>query len=63
MAERLWCLYPFSFTDLQGDKIYFISGGHHKKRSFKEEFLEMLERNKIIYGDECLFEFFNNING
>jgi hypothetical protein len=37
--------------------------GHHKKRSFKEEFLETLEKNEIIYGDEYLFDFFNDIHG
>jgi hypothetical protein len=31
--------------------------GHHKKRSFKEEFLEMLEKNEIIYGNEYLLNF------
>jgi len=27
---------------------------------FKDEYLEMLEKNEIIYGNEYLFEFFNN---
>jgi putative transposase len=35
---------------------------HHKKRSFKEEYLEMLENNEVIFSNEYLFEFFNDIN-
>jgi REP element-mobilizing transposase RayT len=35
---------------------------HHKKRPFKEEYLGMLEKNEVIFSNECLFEFFNDIN-
>jgi REP element-mobilizing transposase RayT len=31
---------------------------HHKKRSFKEEYLKMLKDNGIDYKEEYLFEFF-----
>ena len=50
---------------IQIDKVikYILSQErHHKKRPFKEEYLEMLEKNEIIYGNEYLFEFFNDIN-
>jgi hypothetical protein len=33
---------------------------HHKKRSFREEYLEMLIKNKIDYKEEYLFDFFDN---
>jgi len=36
---------------------------HHKKRPFKEEYLEMLEKNEVIFSNEYLFEFFSDING
>ena len=36
---------------------------HHKKRPFKEEYLGMLEKNEVIFSNEYLFEFFNDING
>ena len=35
---------------------------HHKKRPFKEEYLEMLEKNDVIFSNEYLFEFFNDIH-
>ena len=35
---------------------------HHKKKTFKEEYLEMLEKNEVIFTNEYLFEFFNDIN-
>ena len=31
---------------------------HHKKKSFKEEYLKMLEDNGIEYKEEYVFEFF-----
>jgi putative transposase len=34
---------------------------HHKKRLFKEEYFEMLDKNNVEYKEEYLFEFFNNI--
>jgi putative transposase len=53
----------FTHSHSQIDQVvkYILSQeSHHKKRSFKNEFLEMLEKNEIIYGNEYLFEFFNN---
>jgi len=35
---------------------------HHRKRSFKEEYLEILRKNDIKYQDEYLFEFFDSSN-
>lgn len=32
---------------------------HHKKKTFKEEYLEMLAKNEIEFRDEYLFEFFD----
>ena len=34
---------------------------HHKKKSFKEEYLEILRRNDIKYDDKYLFDFFEDI--
>ena len=36
---------------------------HHRKRIFREEYLEMLKNYQIAYKDEYLFEFFDEING
>lgn len=33
---------------------------HHKKRTFKEEYLEILKKNDIKYNDDYLFDFFDN---
>lgn len=33
---------------------------HHNKRSFKEEYLEMLQKNDIKFNEEYLFDFFDN---
>ena len=33
---------------------------HHRKNSFRNEYLEMLKRNEIRFNDEYVFEFFDN---
>ena len=34
---------------------------HHKKKSFREEYLEMLLKNEIEFKNEYVFEFFNDV--
>ena len=34
---------------------------HHQKKSFREEYLEILKKNEIEYKDEYVFDFFENI--
>jgi REP element-mobilizing transposase RayT len=34
---------------------------HHKKKPFKDEYLEMLEKNDVVFNQEYLFEFFSDI--
>jgi len=34
---------------------------HHKKKSFREEYLEILRKNDIQFSDEYVFEFFDDI--
>ena len=35
---------------------------HHKKKSFEDEYLEMLEMNEVVYTNEYLFDFFNDVH-
>jgi REP element-mobilizing transposase RayT len=35
---------------------------HHKKRTFKEEYLDILRKNDIKYDDRYLFDFFDDKN-
>jgi REP element-mobilizing transposase RayT len=34
---------------------------HHKRKPFKEEYFEMLEKNNVEFKEEYLFEFFSDI--
>ena len=34
---------------------------HHKKKTFKEEYLEILEKNNVEFNQEYLFDFFKDI--
>jgi putative transposase len=63
MAERLWC---FSHSHSQIDPVakYILSQEEqHRKRLFKEEYFEMLEKNNVDFKEEYLFEFFSDIYG
>jgi len=35
---------------------------HHSKKSFKDEYLEILRKNDVKYQDDYLFEFFDGVN-
>ena len=35
---------------------------HHRKRTFREEYLDMLLKNEVEFKDEYVFEFFEGIN-
>lgn len=52
----------FSYAKSQKDKVvnYVLNQEkHHLKKSFKEEYLEMLEAFEIEFKEECLFEFYD----
>ena len=34
---------------------------HHQKKSFREEYLEILRKNEIEFKDEYVFEFFDDV--
>lgn len=36
---------------------------HHRKKTFREEYLEMLRKNEVEFKDEYLFEFFEGVDG
>jgi putative transposase len=36
---------------------------HHKKRSFREAYFEIPEKNNVQFKDEYVFEFFDDIHG
>ena len=36
---------------------------HHSKRTFREEYIEMLEKFEIAFKNEYLFDFFDDVNG
>lgn len=51
----------FSYSKSQIDKVvnYIINQEeHHKKRSFKEEYLELLNKFEIQYEEKYVFEFY-----
>jgi REP element-mobilizing transposase RayT len=52
----------FSYAKSQTDvvvKYVLNQAEHHKKRTFREEYLEMLQRFEVDYKEEYLFEFYD----
>ncbi|MCW3169685.1 IS200/IS605 family transposase [Chryseobacterium sp. 09-1422] len=52
----------FSYSKSQIDKVvnYILNQEeHHKKRSFKEEYLELLNKFEIQYEEKYMFEFYD----
>ncbi len=52
----------FSYSHSHIDNVYkyiLNQEKHHQKRSFREEYLELLEKFQIEFKDEYLFEFYN----
>ena len=55
----------FSHSQSQIDNVVnYILGQdeHHRKKSFKNEYLEILNKNEIEFKDEYLFEFFDGVS-
>ena len=51
----------FTYSRSQVDSVvkYILNQEeHHKKRTFREEYLDMLAKNEIEFKDEYLFDFF-----
>jgi len=42
-------------------KYILIQEEHHKTKPFREEYLEILEKNNVEFKEEYLFEFFSDI--
>ena len=52
----------FSHSKSQLDTVvnYILNQNeHHKKKSFRDEYLELLKKNDIKYNDDYVFEFFD----
>ena len=54
----------FTYSHSQIDAVakYIMNQeSHHQKKSFREEYLEMLRKNEIEFKDEYVFEFFDDV--
>jgi REP element-mobilizing transposase RayT len=54
--------FTHSHSQIDQVVIYILSQKeHHSKLLFKEEYREMLKKNEVLFSDEYMFEFFNDI--
>lgn len=61
MAGWVWC---FLICRSQLDNVYkYIQNQeqHHKKKTFKEEYLEILKKFEIDYDEHFLFDFWDKV--
>lgn len=55
----------FSYSRSQRDDVvrYIVNQEvHHRKYSFKEEYMQLLQKFEVAYKDEYLFAFLNDVN-
>ena len=53
----------FTYSRSQiADVYYYIEnqGSHHKKRTFREEYIDILTKNEIEFDQQFLFDFWND---
>jgi hypothetical protein len=55
VAERLWCVYGERLTGTAVSKYIAEQEQHHTKRSFEDEFKEMLRANEIEFDEGYLW--------
>jgi len=61
--QRGYGAFSHSRSQIDGVVKYILNQDmHHRKVSFREEYLKILRKNDIKYNDEYLFEFFDGIN-
>jgi len=54
--------FTHSHSQIEAVVKYVLSQAeHHKKKPFKEEYFEMLEKNNVEFKEEYVFEFFSDI--
>ena len=62
--QKGYCAFTHSHSQIDILVKYILSQQEpHKKRTFREEYLEILEKNEVQFKDEYVFEFFNDIVG
>jgi hypothetical protein len=59
LAGRLWCIFLFQKPDRSCKKYVLSQEEHHKKKSFRTEYLQLLEKFEIEFRPEYLFEFYD----
>lgn len=54
--------FTYSHSQIDGVIRYIMNQEkHHLKKSFKEEYLEILSKNEVAFKDEYVFEFFDDV--
>jgi len=56
--------FTYSHSDIDRVVKYILNQEeHHRKKSFREEYFEILRKNEIEFKDEYVFDFFEDIKG
>jgi REP element-mobilizing transposase RayT len=54
--------FTFSHSSLDREIKYVMNQSeHHRKKTLKKEYIELLEKNEVVFNQDYLFEFFDDI--
>ena len=60
--QRGYGAFTYSHSQIDAVVKYIISQEtHHQKKTFREEYLEILHKNEIEFKDEYVFDFFDDV--
>jgi putative transposase len=60
--QRGYGAFTYSHSQIDAVVKYIMNQEiHHQKKSFREEYLEILRKNEIEFKDEYVFEFFDDV--
>ena len=60
--QRGYGAFTYSHSQIDSVVKYILNQEtHHQKRSFREEYLEILRKNEVEFKDEYVFEFFETV--
>jgi len=56
MAGGFWRVFPFTLATWHGHSYIEIQQKHHAKKSFREEYIELLEQFNVDYDHRYIFK-------
>jgi len=59
MAGRLLCIFIFTFTHRKVYEYILNQEEHHKRKTFKQEYVDFLKKFRVEFDEKYLFEWYH----